>query len=319
MSETLDITKHFKRIVTRDRNLLELFSYIATIAPTAESLLILGETGVGKELFAQAIHSASGRTGHFVAINVAGLDDAMFSDSLFGHKRGAFTGADESRPGVVARAAGGTLFLDEIGELSDSSQVKLLRLIENREYYPVGSDSPRLCEARFVLSTHRDLRTEIEAYRFRKDLYYRIGAHELHVPPLRERRCDIGLLIDHFRAEAKDMLGKAPRELTDEELAALSTYDFPGNIRELRSLVFDAAIRGWSELVCGKRAERSFLRDMPAYSGLSFGTSIPSLREAENILVDEAMRRSGGVQALAAKHLGISHQALSKRLSTKKA
>ncbi len=237
----------------------------------------------------------------------------MFSDSLFGHRRGAYTGADELRAGLVHEASRGTLFLDEIGDLSESSQVKLLRLVENGQYYPVGSDSPRRCEARFVFSTHLDLRSAAAAGKFRKDLYYRIGVHELRIPPLRERRGDIPLLAGFFAREAERRMGTSSIELGAGDLSRLVAYDFPGNVRELRSMLFDAVSRGsMPELGGAPGAGEEAASTSPS---LFFGPALPTLREAEELLVDEALSRADGRQAEAARILGISHQALSKRLA----
>ncbi|MRR37629.1 sigma-54-dependent Fis family transcriptional regulator, partial [bacterium] len=188
----------FAPIATGNKKMRALFQYAEVVAPTRQPIMISGETGTGKELFARAIHELSGCTGEFVALNVAGLDDTMFSDTLFGHKKGAFTGADQNREGMVACAKGGTLFLDEIGDLDNSSQIKLLRLLQEKEYYPVGSDLVRKSEARIVMATNRDLQKLISEGKFRNDLYYRLCAHQLQIPPLRERLDDIPLLLEHL-------------------------------------------------------------------------------------------------------------------------
>jgi len=154
-------------------------------------VLITGETGVGKELVAKALYRLSGRKGEFVPVNVAGLDDNVFADTLFGHRKGAFTGADQARSGLVEQATGGTLFLDEIGDLSAASQVKLLRLLQDGEYFPLGSDVAKRSDARVVVATNQDLQHLQDPGRFRKDLYYRLCAHHVHIPPLRERCEDL--------------------------------------------------------------------------------------------------------------------------------
>jgi len=176
----------FEDIVTVSPAMQNIFRYLEAIAPSPEPVFLIGETGVGKELLARAIHRLSGRTGAFVAINVAGIDGTAFSDSLFGHVRGAFTGADRPREGLIEQAAGGTLLLDEIGDLGVEEQTKLLRLLQEGEYYPLGSDHPRQSRCRFLATTNRDMTLLLQKGSFRKDLYYRLQTHLVRVPPLRE-------------------------------------------------------------------------------------------------------------------------------------
>ncbi len=177
----------FTEIITQDRALFAIFRYLEVVAPSPQPVLITGETGTGKELIARALHRLSQRPGELVAVNVAGLDDTLFSDTLFGHARGAYTGADRPREGLVAGAAGGTLFLDEIGDLTVPSQVKLLRLLQDGAYYPLGADRSRQSRARIVVATNCDVAQAVAAGAFRKDLYYRLRTHQLQLPPLRRR------------------------------------------------------------------------------------------------------------------------------------
>ncbi|RLB34210.1 MAG: sigma-54-dependent Fis family transcriptional regulator, partial [Deltaproteobacteria bacterium] len=172
----------FSEIVTRNQVMLSLFRYAECIAPSPEPVLITGETGVGKELMARAIHKLSGRLGQLVAVNVAGVDDNVFSDTLFGHVKGAYTGAEAMRKGMVEQASGGTLLLDEIGDLSVASQVKLLRLLQENEYFPLGSDVAKISDARVIVTTNKDLGKLRESGDFRKDLYYRLSIHQIHIP-----------------------------------------------------------------------------------------------------------------------------------------
>ncbi|HEX8908693.1 MAG TPA: sigma-54 dependent transcriptional regulator [Anaeromyxobacteraceae bacterium] len=316
----------FSVIVTRDRTMRTLFSYVEAVARSPQPLLITGESGVGKELVARAAHQLSGCRGPLVAVNVAGLDDTVFADTLFGHVRGAFTGAEQARRGVVEEAAEGTLFLDEIGDLSIPSQVKLLRFLQEGEYFPLGSDRPKRVRARVIAATHQDLTAKEKAGTFRRDLYYRLRTHRVRVPPLRERKGDLPLLLEHFLEEAARSLGKkkptAPRQLAQ----LLATHDFPGNVRELKAMVFDAVSVHKDHVLSmdafldaiGRREPRA---EEPGEAGAErnpFAASdrLPSFDEALELLVQEAMARADGNQTLAARLIGISQPALSKRLKS---
>jgi two-component system nitrogen regulation response regulator GlnG len=233
----------FAEIVTGSRAMHAIFRYVEAIASSPMPALITGETGTGKELIARVLHRLSGRPGELIALNVAGLDDTMFSDTLFGHTRGAFTGADRSREGLIATAADGTVFLDEIGDLSVGSQVKLLRLLQDGTFYPLGADRPRQSRARVVVATNTDVVHALQAGTFRKDLYYRLRTHHLHVPPLRSRPGDVPLLLNHFVDKAVRELHKSPPRVPLALYQLLKTYVFPGNVRELEALVFDAVAR----------------------------------------------------------------------------
>ncbi len=310
----------FAHILTQDEKMQSVLVYAESVAETPHSVLISGETGTGKELVALAIHRASRRGGELVSVNVAGFDETMFADSLFGHLKGAFTGADRVRAGLVEKAAGGTLFLDEIGDLRPESQVKLLRLLESHEYYPLGSDSPRRTDARILVATNKDLGREAEEGRFRKDLYYRLRTHHVHLPPLRERPSDLPLLVEHFLAKASGELGRPAPQPPEELQALLASYPFPGNVRELRSLVIDAFSRhGSLSLRSFREAMGSFVptpAPAPAASEDLFAhrLRLPTIKEATEALVAEALKRNAGKLSTAARVLGISPQALSQRL-----
>jgi len=240
LSDQLQHPEVFSEIVTHSGTMRSIFQYIEAISNSPQPVLITGETGVGKELVAWAIHTLSNRKADFIATNVAGLDDNVFADALFGHKKGAFTGADQARAGLIEQASGGTLFLDEIGDLSPTSQVKLLRLLQNGEFFPLGSDLAKHSNARVVVATNQNLQMLQESGRFRKDLYYRLRAHHIHIPPLRDRREDLPLLVGHFLEKASNALGKEKPTPPKELFSFLGTYSFPGNVRELESMIFDA-------------------------------------------------------------------------------
>lgn len=314
----------FAGIVTADRAMHAIFSYIEAVALSTEPLLILGESGVGKELIARAAHTLSGCRGRLVSVNVAGLDDAVFADTLFGHMRGAFTGADQPRRGMIEEAADGTLFLDEIGDLSIASQVKLLRLLQEGEYFPLGSDRPKRLKARVVVATHQDLSRKQESGSFRRDLYYRLCTHMIHVPPLRERKGDLPPLLDHFLEEAARALGKKKPTPPRELLQLLVTYSFPGNVRELKALVYNAVSVHRDRVLSMDTFLKTIIRPeskgtTPALSrpekNLFAGLDhLPTFGEAAELLVKEAITRANGNQTIAARLLGISQPALSKRL-----
>lgn len=315
----------FGDIITQSPKMRTLFQYIESIATTDESVLIRGETGVGKELVARVIHTLSHRKGKFVAINVAGLDDNIFSDTLFGHVKGAFTGAETDRKGLIEKASGGTLFLDEIGDLNHGAQVKLLRLLQEHEYMPLGKDSSRMSDARILASTHADLWAMQESKQFRTDLHYRLRTHRVWIPPLRERNEDLPLLCEYFLIQAANALDKPQPEISSELFSLLATYPFPGNIRELKAMVLDSMAQHKNgplpiSVFQGHMARVQATGRMKINntwgdpSAPNAGADLPTIQEATRQLVEAAMQRCGNNQSQAARVLGISQQALSKRL-----
>lgn len=312
----------FENIVSRSKVMNSIFHYIESIAISVQPIMIMGESGTGKELIAKACHEASNSKGPLVTVNVAGLDDDMFSDTLFGHHQGAFTGATKPRQGLIEKAAGGTLFLDEIGDLSVQSQVKLLRLLQESEYYPLGSDIPKFSRARVIVATHQDIAEQVKQGSFRKDLYYRLCTHTIKVPPLRSRKEDIPLLLDYFLTLSSQEMEKTVPSYPPELPTLLCNYSFPGNVRELRALVYDAVSRHRSRLL-SMEVFRDVLDDPAESEALSLSAepvtfnpdlSLPSLAAMDDFLIKEAMRRAEHNQSLAARILGISQPALSKRL-----
>jgi DNA-binding NtrC family response regulator len=313
----------FDRIVTRSPGMLSIFQYVESIAPSGMPILILGETGSGKELIAKAIHEISGLTGNYVAVDVSGLDDTLFSDTLFGHAKGAYTGADGVRAGLLEKAAGGTIFLDEIGDLSEISQVKLLRLLQENIYYPLGSDQPKHCHARVVTAANKDL-TMLAGRdgEFRMDLYYRLSTHLIRLPPLRERREDIPALVAFLTAEAAAAMHKKTPAVSDRAMNLLLHHPFWGNIRELKAYIVDAVARCdhgrieenlISERLIGAVASgRGTAADAATLTALF--SHFPSLDELMEYAISEALVNSDNNQSQAARLLGISRQALNKRL-----
>ena len=328
LSGTLKTPDAFSHIVTKNRMMLSLFQYAETIADTSQPVLITGETGVGKELVARAIHTLSRQGGPLVSVNVAGIDDHIFSDTLFGHVKGAFTGADSVRGGLIEKASRGTFFLDEIGELNIASQIKLLRLLQEREYFPLGSDLPKTTDARIIVATNQDLEALQEKGQFRNDLYYRLRTHHLHIPPLRERLDDIPLLVDFFLEKASRSLGKKRPSYPVELISLLMNYAFPGNVRELEAMVYDAVSSHTSKKLSMARftmhldkapsLSDTSVRDWNTESDSCFSMleTLPTLNQATGLLVAEALKRFNGNQSMAARMLGISRQRLARLLKS---
>ncbi len=326
LTDKLEHPQAFTDIITQNKSMRAIFQYMEAIAPNSLPVLITGETGVGKELVARAIHTLSGRRGKFVPVNVAGVDDSLFSDTLFGHQKGAFTGAERPRKGMIEQAGGGTLFLDEIGDLHIESQVKLLRLLQDGRYYPVGSDVEKVSNARILIATNQDIEAMMQSGKFRKDLYYRLQTHHIHIPPLRQRKDDIPLLVAHFLAKAAGKLDKKKPTAPPELFVLLENYSYPGNIRELEGMIYDAVSQHKSGVLSTAtfREKIGHVQRLSSEGpdsgaadgdkGLAFPERLPTLKDMEQSLIDEALRRAHGNQTIAAEMLGMSRRALNNRL-----
>ena len=297
--------------------MVEVFETIRQVAPSRASVLIQGETGTGKELAAKAIHSLSPRAGKkFVAVHCKAFSAQLLESELFGHERGAFTGAFERRAGRFEQAAGGTLFLDEIGEIDENTQVKILRVLGERTFERVGGSQTLQADVRIVAATNKDLATLVAEGKFRDDLYFRLNVVQVTLPPLRVRRDDIPLLARAFLKEAARENGKPSRELSPEAAACLLDYPWPGNVRELRAAIEHAVV------MCG--SSRIGVGDLPP--SLRQATALPFLRpvqpeahplnlhHSERALIFRALEESGGSRTEAAKRLGISRRTLHRRL-----
>ncbi|MSM38594.1 MAG: response regulator [Geobacter sp.] len=326
LNDKLETPEAFEQIISTSTKMRAVFRYCEAISRSSEPILITGESGSGKELIARALWKLRSPNAPLVAVNVAGLDDNVVSDTLFGHVAGAFTGADRERKGMIEEATGGTLFLDEIGDLSPQSQVKLLRLLQEGEFFPIGSDRPKKLKARVLFATNHDLDAKVAKGEFRKDLFYRLNTHHIELPPLRDRLEDLPLLLHHFLKEAAQTMGKKTPAVPRELVALLSTYDFPGNIRELRAMVFHAVSLhsshvlsldsfkekiGYDADLNLKPAQATAIDDL---APITFPDRLPTIEEIGKRVVLEAIHRTGGNQTVAASMLGITRQALAKRL-----
>ena len=319
-----------KGIVTHDHHMKNLLAYTRIIASSPEPVLITGESGVGKEMFARAVHELGDGRAPWVAVNVTALNDDMFADALFGHRRGAFTGADKMRSGLLEKAAGGTLLLDEIGDLSMASQVKLLRLLQEKEYHPVGADAVKHSDCRIIATTNRLLEDRIKNGTFRSDLYYRLKVHHIHIPPLRERRDDIVPLAEYFTRKAAKTLGIKAPGIDNDAKSVLMEMSFPGNARQVEALIFDAVtrykekpipvafFRQYQNVPASKINDKyAGQHDQPQRTATSFCEFqiLPTIQQARLELIDEAVHRCRGNRSAAARMLGITPQALHKHLN----
>ncbi len=285
-------------------------------APSTATVLILGESGTGKELLARFIHEKSGRDRPFVGVNLAALPETIVESELFGHEKGAFTGAVAKREGRIAQAAGGTLFLDEIGELSPAVQVKLLRVLQEGEYEPLGGRTQR-ASFRLIAATNRDLRAAVEAGEFREDLYYRLNVIALTSPPLRDRRDDVPLLVDHF---LEVYCRKNQRPLMSVERAALDklmAYDWPGNVRELENAIERAVVLAKSSSLSLDDLPEAVAHAERSPDVMAFPIGTP-LSEIERRVIHDTLRHTGGDKQLTAQLLGISARTIYRKLGAER-
>jgi two-component system response regulator AtoC len=314
LKEHLQKDHRFESILAKSREMLEIFRTISKIADFKTTVLVTGESGTGKELVARAIHARSGRRGQaFVAINCGAIPENLLESELFGHKRGAFTDATADRRGLLEEANGGTLFLDEIGELPQNLQVKLLRVLQEETVRRLGDTRDVKVDARIIAATHRDLPADVAAGRFREDLFYRINVLPIHLPPLRSRREDVNLLIDHFIARNNARLGTSIRGVSTEARKHLLEYAWPGNVRELENTIERAMVLAETDTIeASDLPER--IRDAldPVQVQLASGElSIKRTTAAiEQILIRRALQKTKGNRTRAADLLEISHRAL---------
>jgi two-component system response regulator AtoC len=304
----------FEAILARSDAMREIFRTIAKIADFKTTVLITGQSGVGKELVARALHRRSSRKSEpFVAINCGAIPEALLESELFGHKKGAFTDASSDKRGLFEEASGGTIFLDEIGEMPLPLQVKLLRVLQEETLRRLGDTRDIKVNTRIIAATNRDLQAEVKASRFREDLFYRLNVLHIHIPPLRERREDISLLIDHFLQKNNVRLGTNHKGVDSEARRLLSEYAWPGNVRELENTIERAMVLCEGEMITAQDLPQR-IRDAqdPVQTQLSSGDlSIKKAsRVVEEVLIRKALQRTKGNRTRAAEILEISHRAL---------
>jgi DNA-binding NtrC family response regulator len=320
MREELDERYQFDNIVGRSASMREIFHTVERVAPTRATVLLAGESGVGKDMIARAIHHHSPRRNHpFVKINCTAIPENLMESELFGYERGAFTGANSTKPGKFEQADQGTVFLDEIGDVPGNIQVKLLRILQERQFERLGSNITRNVDVRVVAATNVDLREALEQGRFREDLYYRLNVVPINIPALRERKGDIPFLAIHFVKKLSKELGSSVQEIAPAAIDRLLEHSWPGNVRELENTIERSLV-----LAVGTTLEASDIRiEAPRASSAAAAASqqIPLLPEGETLehweqmMIREALRRANGNKSQAARSLGLTRNALRYRLS----
>jgi DNA-binding NtrC family response regulator len=296
------------RLVGRDSQMVEIFKLVGQVSGTRTNVVIRGESGTGKELIARSIHDASPWASEpFVAVNCTALPATLLESELFGHVRGSFTGATSDRKGRFAIAGRGTIFLDEIGDTPPEFQAKLLRVLQEHEYYPVGAERPERTEARVIAATHRDLEKLVEAGQFREDLYYRLRVVEIRVPPLRERMGDVSLLAEHLLRKTAETMGSRSLQLSADAAEALMSHEWPGNVRELENTLTRAAVLATGNVI---RPEHI---DLGSGSG-SGPPRLISLEEMEREHVARVLAATEGHKSRTAEILGVSRPRLDRMI-----
>ena len=302
------------KIITQDMNMQRLLDTARQIAPTDCNVLISGESGTGKELFAKYVHLSSARSeGPFFAINCGAFTEELLSNELFGHEKGAFTGAAAMKKGLMEMASGGSLFLDEITEMPPSMQVKLLRAIQEKEVLRLGATSPLKVNVRFIAATNRDIQDAIKSGHFRQDLYFRLNVVSLHIPPLSERKEDIPLLSYYFLKKYAALMKKNVTEISQEVIALLMNYDFPGNVRELENIIErGVALTNSNAIETANLPED--LRELSIKTFRKKEGKIPSLEDQETAYIQWVLKEVGGNKTLASQILGIDRVSLWRKL-----
>ena len=320
LRKALDGRHSFHDIISKNNEMQRLFSMLELISQSDATVLLEGESGTGKELFARALHNMSPRrAGPLVVVNCGALPDTLLESELFGYKSGAFTDARKDKPGRLALADGGTLFLDEIGDISPMLQVRLLRFLQTRSYEPLGGVKPETADVRVVAATHRNLTEEVQRGRFREDLFYRINVARLHLPPLRERREDIPLLMRHFIQKFSSLAGKQIQDAAPEVLSLLMAHPFPGNIRELENIVEFACIVCRDGVIRPEHLPEQFrsaasVTHPSSQAAEEKGACGPSLKVVERDFLVNLLQECGWSRTAAAARLGVHPTTLWRKL-----
>ncbi len=319
LKEQLDQKYGVSNIIGRDYKMVKMFDMIESVADTKTTVLILGENGTGKTMTARAIHQLSGRRDKpFVEVSCGALPETLLESELFGHAAGSFTGATQDKKGKFHQANGGTLFLDEIGTASPSLQVRLLRVLQDREFEPVGSNKTEKVDVRLILATNEDLEEKVRRGEFRQDLFYRINVVTVTQPPLRERIGDIPLLVDHYIAEINEQSGKHVRQITDEAMQILQRYHWPGNVRELVNVIERAVVLAKSDVIGVNDLPESLRREPTISKGISGrltgGNLKSALSDPERAIIMEALEVNGWNRQETARMLGINRTTLYKKM-----
>ncbi|MBQ9337025.1 MAG: sigma-54-dependent Fis family transcriptional regulator [Lentisphaeria bacterium] len=316
LKKRLDSKFGVENIIGNSAALQQIIENVRQVAPTRATVSITGESGTGKELIAQAVHQLSGRMGRFVAVHCAALPETLLESELFGHEKGAFTGATERRQGRFELADGGTLFLDEIGEIPLSTQVKLLRVLETRQFERIGGTETIEVDTRVVTATNRDLGAMVAEGKFREDLFYRLDVVSVHLPPLRERTEDIPPLVNHFLAQFSKENGREGLAISENAMSALCSYPWPGNIRELRNCVERMVVLTRGNLIDLDNVPINIREKItPGISRTILGASTCDLEHNEKMLISRALEECGGNRTKAAEKLGISRRTLHRKLA----
>lgn len=315
----------FSGMLSGNADMHKVFGLVEKVAQTRSTVLILGESGTGKELIAKSIHTLSGRSGRLVPVNCGAIPEDILESELFGHEKGAFTGAVATRIGRFQLADGGTIFLDEIGEMSPKLQVKLLRVLQERKVDPVGATRSVDVDVRVIAATNKDLFQEVKAGRFREDLFYRLQVVPVDLPALRDRGDDITLLAEHFLRQNAQELGKNELSFAPEALQAMLQYAWPGNIRELENLVERLVLLADGEVITSENLPTYFRESFRKPSSIADDFELPEwgvdfnglVQEYENKLITSALSRTGGNKKAAAKLLGLNRTTLVEKIKKK--